>query len=554
MAIRVFSKMSGRERYQPDTWYDEADKKGKGYRHQQQDKGQDQGVKFFVSNLPERCGSADLVRVLKGFGDIANTYIARKRDRLGKRFGFVTFKRGRNMDDLEEVLKDVWIGSYKLYIVPARFVDGKEIPRKEEKASQQVKGKEVQNEDKEEPMVKESVPVDVCVDDRRTFRDTLLNREPVISERIEIKVDSSVVVFGEWYDRAVIVHLKSLEALTTLRVWLKAMQCNDVEIKYVGGLCAMLVFENRDFKLEFTSNKDAWALHVELLEEWYGQTFKVPRVAWLKIRGVPLSLSCSKVFDDIASKFGSVIQPAMFPEEDRDLSVACVGILCSGSDRVNKMVSLNWKSSKFDVCVEEETADWIPDCLVVMEEEGMDVEDQNGGTKQREEEMIVLNNDQMDNVEIDVVDDPVGNVQTQVGESSHMLKKRKGFSRKKGSRNKSASPSTSPMGNDRPKKRQREDEDLFDLDRFIYTVNAAQTALEKNNGNDPVDVNSTEAEGGNVATADNVGSGREENYVVNQETEDTILMANSLGVRNMVSFQDELTKVIVNEGLQGVDQ
>ncbi|KAJ0592482.1 putative RNA recognition motif domain, nucleotide-binding alpha-beta plait domain superfamily [Helianthus annuus] len=322
--------MSGRDCFKQDTWYDVPFKKGRSNRQQHQEKEKDLGIKFFVSNLPDRCSSSDLIRVLKNYGDIQGTYIARKYDRLGKQFGFVTFVRGRNMEDLESSLKDVWIGSYKLFIVPARFVDGKHIPRKDEQVWQPVKGKEIQEEGREEVIEKPSASVNVNVEDRVSFRDTLLNKEPKINVVMEIDVESNVNAFGEWYERS------------------------------------------RDYKNEFVSKKVEWESDMESVEEWVGQTFKVDRIAWLKIHGVPLSLSCAQVFDDNASKFGSIVQPAQFPEEDGDLSVACVGILRSLIDRVNQKVRLKWKSAVFDVLVEEEMADWILDCLVNFEEEDVE--------------------------------------------------------------------------------------------------------------------------------------------------------------------------------------
>ncbi|MFS7943886.1 putative RNA recognition motif domain, nucleotide-binding alpha-beta plait domain superfamily [Helianthus anomalus] len=313
--------MSGRDKFKQDTWYDVPFKKDMGNRHQHNEKEKDPWVKFFVSNLPQGCASADLVRVFKEYGDVQGTYIARKYDRLGKRFGFVTFGKCRNMDDLESSLKDVWIGSYKLFIVPARFVDGKQIPRKEEKVWQPVKG----DGRKEE------------------FPEVVSDKNTAPAENImqEIIADNNIVAFGEWFDPGIIAHLKSLQALTSLRSWLKNIGHDVVAIKYVGCLCVVLLFDNRDTKSDFTSNKDAWGAYVNSIEEWYGQTFK--------IHGVPLSLSCSKVFDDVASRFGEVIQPAMFPEEDGDLSIACVGILRSEIDRVNQKVKLKWKSYSFDV-------------------------------------------------------------------------------------------------------------------------------------------------------------------------------------------------------------
>ncbi|KAK9049452.1 hypothetical protein SSX86_031579 [Deinandra increscens subsp. villosa] len=547
--------MAARDRYKVDQWYNAPSKRGRDNRNSHRSSESNGGVKFFVSNLPQGCSSADLSRVLKGYGDVKGTYIARKLDRLGKRFGFVTFNTGRNMNDLADDLKDAWIGSYKLYIVPAMFVDGKEIPRNVVKTWQPVKEKEIQQEDKAKDRVDEPVAMDVNVENRRTFKDTLLNKEAPVRDVVEINVDQSIVAFGDWFDRAVIIHLKSLEALTTLRVWLKNLGVVEVEIKYVGGLCAMLVFDNSDMKKAFTSRKEEWGGYVVLLEEWYGQTFQVPRIAWIKIRGVPLSIACSKVFDEVAAKFGSVVQPAIFPEEDGDLSVACVGISRSDVVRVNQKVVLNWKASKFEVWVEEEGADWIPDCLMSFED---DVTTEEVLTSPEaafvDEQAFDLNVAQPDNIgnigvgsEDTVILDNNDGVTKEVGGSA--MKKRKGFNRKKGNRKLSVS----PVGNDRPKKRQREGEDMFDLDRFIYTVNEGQRTLENEDSSDVIRNSQEEAEGDMSMHVDGCELGGN-NVVINKERGETILMAESLGVRNMDKFSNELVQTIVNEGFQCVDQ
>ncbi|KAF5795883.1 putative RNA recognition motif domain, nucleotide-binding alpha-beta plait domain superfamily [Helianthus annuus] len=512
--------MSGRDRFQQDTWYDVPVKKGKGNQHQSREKEKDLEVKFFVSNLPEECASSDLVRVFKEYGDVQGTYIARKYDRLGKRFGFVTFYRGRNMDDLESALKDVWIGSYKLFVAPARFVDGKEVPRKEEKVWQPARGKEVIHEGKDGGSEGPSVAsVDINMEDRRSFKDTLLNKDPKPDDVIEIRVESPVAVFGEWYDRALVVHMKTLVDLTNMRGWLTSVCEEKVEIKYVGGLCVLLVFINRESKLSFTTKKDAWDVYVEMIEEWYGQTFMVPRIAWLKIRGIPLSLSFHDVFHEVASKFGVIIQPAIFPEEDGDLTVAVVGILRQQMERVNQRVRVLWKTSKFGVMVEEETTDWVPDCLVEMEEEGgLEVEESAPVNLIAEEvpDLNLIQDDAVVNSGMEGNDKVVDEIGEQV-QKSPVIKKRKGFSRKKGSRNKSAS----PVGNDRPKKRQRDGEDFFDIDHFIFTVNEGQAALQKQ-----VDSGS-------------VHSGLQQHGLVSNEN---VVLGHSVYKENCVNVMDAVTK------------
>lgn len=120
--------MAARDRFKVNTWYDVPTRQGRRHNNNQQTTIQWDGVKFFVSNPPAKCSSTDLKEVLQGYGEVLGIYIARKFDKLGKRFGFATFKVSRNRADLEESLNDVWIGSYKLFIVPARFVDGQKMP------------------------------------------------------------------------------------------------------------------------------------------------------------------------------------------------------------------------------------------------------------------------------------------------------------------------------------------------------------------------------------------------------------------------------------------
>ncbi|MFS7917120.1 hypothetical protein Hanom_Chr03g00185291 [Helianthus anomalus] len=96
-------------------------------------------------------------------------------------------------------------------------------------------------------------------------------------------------------------------------------------------------------------------------------------LAWIKIHGVPLSISCPKVFDDIAGKFGDMIQSAKFSEDDGDLSYACCGVLRIRSERVHDKVIVNWKGKRYSVLVEEEVREWIPDCLVDEEDNEDDV-------------------------------------------------------------------------------------------------------------------------------------------------------------------------------------
>ncbi|MFS7907883.1 hypothetical protein Hanom_Chr01g00076711 [Helianthus anomalus] len=96
------------------------------------------------------------------------------------------------------------------------------------------------------------------------------------------------------------------------------------------------------------------------------------------------------------------------------------------------------------------------------DEEGMEVEENVIDVNPVVDEAFDLNVAQEENqvnsgTEALVHDGLDSGEQMQKGEKTSTVKKRKGFCRKKGSRNKSAS----LVGNDRPKKRHREGEDVF---------------------------------------------------------------------------------------------
>ncbi|MFS8023387.1 putative RNA recognition motif domain, nucleotide-binding alpha-beta plait domain superfamily [Helianthus anomalus] len=70
------------------------------------DKRSDDCIKYFITNLPDGCSGGDLERLIKDFGDVQKVYIARKRDKTGRRFCFITIKIYRNKDDVHDHMQN----------------------------------------------------------------------------------------------------------------------------------------------------------------------------------------------------------------------------------------------------------------------------------------------------------------------------------------------------------------------------------------------------------------------------------------------------------------
>jgi RNA recognition motif-containing protein len=67
------------------------------------------------------------------FGRVGEIYIPKKLDNRGRRFGFVKFKEVKDVGQLSERLRDVWIGTFKLIVNRSRFArsESKEAPSQE---------------------------------------------------------------------------------------------------------------------------------------------------------------------------------------------------------------------------------------------------------------------------------------------------------------------------------------------------------------------------------------------------------------------------------------
>ncbi|MFS7990917.1 hypothetical protein Hanom_Chr11g01064601 [Helianthus anomalus] len=267
---------------------------GKGSKQQQVSKEHDPAIKFFVSNLPERCSSSDLVRVLKVFAEV--------------------------QVDLEEQLKDVWIGSYKLFIVPARFVDGVDVSKKKEVVWQPVS---------KNGSVGNNMHAEYDKEKRGINRVLVYSMEPDVG-LMEIIVDPSVQAFSEWYDYAFVGRVIDFSTLTKLRRILKLISPYKIDVKYVGGFHVMLLFE--------------WAEVFCQLQDWKGQDCQVERIISLKLHGVPVMLSNVLVFDTIAGRFWDVIQSTQFTKKNNtNISFAVCGVLCKSVERIQQTVALRWK-------------------------------------------------------------------------------------------------------------------------------------------------------------------------------------------------------------------
>ncbi|PWA86209.1 nucleotide-binding alpha-beta plait domain-containing protein [Artemisia annua] len=348
-------------------WQEVPARRNKGSSHNRgENKAFEDVTKLFVSNLPNGCIPGDVSEFMGYFGEVVNSYIARKRDKEGNRFGFVTFRKVKNTADLVKRMNGVKMGSCRLKINVARFaMENSEWREVDDKAGRTHNTKPHVVRNREAFVVEREKWARFSQTGGKSFREILEGKSsaPPIPTTKSIIVPDNVVAFFEIRGKSLIGRAKDLTSLTCLNKMFVEHGLGGFDIVYVGGLSILLKFQSKDEAMEFLLNKEVWNLWLSVLDLWEGQPLPFERVAWIKIHGVPINLAINEVFDDIAKLVGKIIYPSQICLDDGDISVGYVGVLVGDGEKINDSVSLKWKNKTFKTWLSEEPRVWDPECV-----------------------------------------------------------------------------------------------------------------------------------------------------------------------------------------------
>ncbi|KAJ0620622.1 hypothetical protein HanHA300_Chr00c0805g0814241 [Helianthus annuus] len=205
----------------------------------------------------------------------------------------------------------------------------------------------------------------------KSFRDLFTNdggkvdgsSSSVVFKGKTVDVLDGTAAFMELFGKALVGRCVDLATLTKLNYLLSDAGVREVSLSYLGVSTCLLNSTMRKCvrnSLEITVyGKSGFTV----LDVWTGQSLPFERVAWIKIYGVPVQLAEDSVYDSIAGNFGKVIHASNMTSDDIDLFVNCTVVLVGVGARINDQVDLKWEDKHYRVWLEEEAADWMPDCL-----------------------------------------------------------------------------------------------------------------------------------------------------------------------------------------------
>ncbi|GLT34095.1 hypothetical protein SLA2020_086370 [Shorea laevis] len=314
-------------------------------------------------------------------GKVVDVFVPGKRDKWGKRFGFVRMEGVQDVKQLEERLNRIWLGSYKLRVKIAtdrgqqrmgtqrnagmkvnireqRFVQpGRSYAQATGAAlapSKQVGGQE-RVETVDRVSINQVMPANLGV----SSSDDKVGGDRVENHREEIIEFSPLNEEKQWLEGSMVAVVRSMSVISTIQERVD-VDGGLINISPLGGRSLLLTECSKGYLSEYLQhNKELFDLWCEAIHPWAMAPHHCARMVWLRISGVPLKAWCDRCFEKIASSVGEVI---MVHQDTKLKTILCDGrvlILCSDKHKISKNLSLKVEEKMYEIRLSEE--EWRAD-------------------------------------------------------------------------------------------------------------------------------------------------------------------------------------------------
>ncbi|GJV12046.1 RNA-directed DNA polymerase, eukaryota, reverse transcriptase zinc-binding domain protein [Tanacetum coccineum] len=275
---------------------------------------------FYVTNFPDYVDAKRLWKEFESYGRIVDTFIANKRSKIGKRFGFVRFVGVKNKEELTSSLATIWIGSYHLFVAVAHF------KRKDTKTGSP---KSVEN-------TSSNVPI------QKVERQEMKKKHVILSDQELVQVDDTLEV--------ALVKVKNVETMSSLYRLCREEGFDEIKIHHIGGLWLWLHFQNVETCNTFKNNNNLKSFF-SLIKPVSKNFYVDERMVWVEISGLPLCAWGSNAFKKVASSVGRF----MFFENDNSeaMSLGRVCVATRQKSFISEGVQVTVHGVDYDVQVKE---------------------------------------------------------------------------------------------------------------------------------------------------------------------------------------------------------
>ncbi|GKV27589.1 hypothetical protein SLEP1_g36748 [Rubroshorea leprosula] len=326
---------------------------------------------FFFYNFPEELEAKFLWNRFQKYGKVVDVYIPRKRDKRGKRYGFVRLTGVKNETQMERRLNEIWIGSYKMRVKLVNDRHRKPSSDRKIQGAPKVRGSTsimnrlVQPGQTYAQAVKgQGKRVDKAPDQSQEKEkkgtpkmEVVKTRDQEIKEAEKTEKIVEYIPSGDelkWLEGGMVAVMRSMEAISVIQEQMDA-DGGLISLSPMGGTRVLLTEKVSGFIADYMKqNEELFGMWFESITPWEKAPEEKSRLKWVRISGVPLRAWEERCFQMIGETIGEVV---LVHEDTKKKTILWDGrvlILCSEASKICKQVKLKVGEQVYVIEIVEE--------------------------------------------------------------------------------------------------------------------------------------------------------------------------------------------------------
>lgn len=313
---------------------------------------------LFFTHFPEDFDEKRMWGFFNRWGKVVDVYIPRKRNKEGRRFGFLRMEGVLDTTELARKIDQMYIGDMKLYVnvprfekdhskVLSRLSNGGEgvIPRRENLRRYNYPN--------------QHIAVGSAGGGGGSYKQMLLKGHEgcdtggglkvAHSNNADVRSDEELSLEGlieGWMERSLIGKLKSVELLGAAYDCFVMTGLHSVRVRYLGGLSVLLTGEEGVNLMEIIKDSgDEWKDIFTDVTPWSPDTSPEFRIPWLRCEDLPIQFWNHESFEKIVASVGTLVSIDEETSSFSRLNYARLRVKTSSQDPVivNTKIRLNEK-------------------------------------------------------------------------------------------------------------------------------------------------------------------------------------------------------------------
>ncbi|XP_050205702.1 uncharacterized protein LOC126655524 [Mercurialis annua] len=299
----------------------------------------DNTVVIYFENYPDNWFYDDIEKHFSKFNINGKVTLARRRNRVQRRFGFLRIKEDRNLELTLRKLNQIFIGSFRVRAFRAKFPKpySSNSMQLEQRPTVAAPARYLNKRIESPSAIHLAASPSTANRDSRTYAQVVTN-ETLIFEASKNLPDHTL--------NSLIVTVSSMDMLMIIKDKMLDLEIVFESISFLGGLFVLIRFHSDFYMARFRSEFTKYDSLFSTVIPWEDYSPSKERFVWVSMSGVPISAWSEELFIFVGNSLGKsiAVHPSVISKDRMDSGSV---LISAGFNRIECIIPIMIKGVSY---------------------------------------------------------------------------------------------------------------------------------------------------------------------------------------------------------------